>query len=195
MGFITQLAAHGQRAAIVTDTVRLNYLELVDRVNTISSGLAEARVGPACVVGLEIADEVEHLTAALALIAVGARHITLASHDPAMSKEALAVRAKITHHVTLDRIVTRSGSTVTSINGEGVVYHKTSGTTGEMNLIAFTETQLGEQSRRHPEYETERLLRLASIEHNNSKRHRLYSLQGRQTAGAKIRARHRVCLR
>ncbi|MBL8592669.1 MAG: long-chain fatty acid--CoA ligase [Devosia sp.] len=54
------------------------------------------------------------------------------------------------------------------------MYLKTSGTTGGMNIIAFSATQLAQQAERHPEYASERLLRLASIEHNNSKRHRLY---------------------
>jgi long-chain acyl-CoA synthetase len=54
------------------------------------------------------------------------------------------------------------------------LFLKTSGTTGDMNIVAFREQQIAAQADRHHDYAGERLLRLASIEHNNSKRHRLY---------------------
>lgn len=58
----------------------------------------------------------------------------------------------------------------------GRILLKTSGTTGDFNVVPFTEADIGAQSARHAEYRDERLLRLASVEYNNSKRHRLYSL-------------------
>jgi acyl-CoA synthetase (AMP-forming)/AMP-acid ligase II len=43
-----------------------------------------------------------------------------------------------------------------------------------MNIVPLSEQQILDQSMRNTDYAGERLLRLASIEHNNSKRHRLY---------------------
>jgi acyl-coenzyme A synthetase/AMP-(fatty) acid ligase len=57
---------------------------------------------------------------------------------------------------------------------QGFLVLRTSGTTGRANLVAFGEAQIAEQAGRHADYGGERLLRMASIEHNNSKRHRLY---------------------
>jgi acyl-coenzyme A synthetase/AMP-(fatty) acid ligase len=43
-----------------------------------------------------------------------------------------------------------------------------------MNIVEFSQSQLAAQTHRHADYADERLLRLASVEYNNSKRHRLY---------------------
>ena len=172
--FLSRLAAHGDDVAVVTDGLAFGYGELVRRVEARAGGLQSLGVGPGSVVGLELADEVEHLIASLALIAVGARHVTRPTHDPAEAKQALSERVRATHVLTVDGVAARDGVPSEASGAEGIVYLKTSGTTGGMNVIAFTATQLAEQAQRHPEYASERLLRLASIEHNNSKRHRLY---------------------
>lgn len=174
LSFLTQLAAHGRNVAVVTDALEFDYDELVRRVHARAIDLERELAGPESVVGLEIADEVEHLVASLALIAVGARHVTRPTHDPADAKELLCARVRATHLVTATGVVSRSHVQAPPAGAEGVVYLKTSGTTGDMNIIAFTATQFTQQAQRHPEYVSERLLRLASIEHNNSKRHRLY---------------------
>lgn len=175
LSFLTRIAAHGSKIAVVTDAGQFDYRELLERIEERAVAYSRAGIGPGGVVGLEIADEVDHLVASLALISIGAYHLTLATHDPAAAKEALAARAGVTHVVTAHDIVRGIGAGRPTPEGrEGGVYLKTSGTTGDMNIVAFTGTQLGQQAERHPEYASERLLRLASIEHNNSKRHRLY---------------------
>jgi acyl-CoA synthetase (AMP-forming)/AMP-acid ligase II len=151
-----------------------DYGELLRRIEAQVAGLERAGIGAGSVVGLQIADEVEHFIASLALIAVGARHITRPTHDPLDANEALSDRVRATHLLTIEGASRRGGVLVDAPEAEGVVYLKTSGTTGGMNVIAFTATQLADQAQRHPEYAAERLLRLAPIEHNNSKRHRLY---------------------
>lgn len=171
---LSQLAAHGSNVAVVTDALEFDYDELLGRVWARKADLARELVGPESVVGLEVADEVEHLIASLALIAVGARHVTLPTHDPADAKKLLCSRVRATHVVTAEGVASRRDAQSQPPAAEGAVYLKTSGTTGDMNIIAFTATQFAQQAQRHPEYATERLLRLASIEHNNSKRHRLY---------------------
>lgn len=175
MSVLADLARHGGDIAVVTEAEQFDYAELLARVDTYGRALEQGGIRRGSVVGLELGDEVEHLIASLALIATGATHITLATHDPAGTKEELAARVDATHLVSAGGVAVRRRTLNESRQGdEGVVYLKTSGTTGGMNIIAFTATQLGEQALRHPEYASERLLRLASIEHNNSKRHRLY---------------------
>jgi long-chain acyl-CoA synthetase len=174
LSFLIQLAAHGRNVAVVTDALEFDYEELVRRVRARANDFERELVGPGSVVGLEIADEVEHLVASLALIAVGACHITRTAHDPADAKELLCARVRATHVVTANGVASRRDVQAPPTGAEGAVYLKTSGTTGDMNIIAFTATQFTQQAQRHPEYVSERLLRLASIEHNNSKRHRLY---------------------
>ncbi|MBN9316084.1 MAG: long-chain fatty acid--CoA ligase [Devosia sp.] len=174
MRFLARLASHGRKPAVVTDAGELDYEALLGLVGARHDELAAAGIGPTSVVGLEIEDEVEHLVFSLALLAAGASHMTLATHDPVAVKQTLAARSGMTHHVAAGQVTARGGAGPAQPPLEGVVYLKTSGTTGDMNIVAFTETQIGEQSGRHPEYAGERLLRLASIEHNNSTRHRLY---------------------
>ena len=93
--------------------------------------------------------------------------------DYLLATPALADRVQATHVVTAEAVDQRSAA-VTDPEAQGMVYLKTSGTTGGMNIVPFSTTQIQHQAGRHPEYTTERLLRLAAIEHNNSKRHRLY---------------------
>jgi acyl-coenzyme A synthetase/AMP-(fatty) acid ligase len=63
-----------------------------------------------------------------------------------------------------------------------VVFLRTSGTTGESNMVALRQTQLVLQAQRRADDPHERILSLASIEHNNSKRHRLYCVYAGCTA-------------
>ncbi len=174
MTFIEVLASHGDKVAVVSDAVTLTYAELLGRVLERKQQYASAGITPGSVVGLEIGDEVEHLIASLSLLAAGARHVTLATHDSDPVKAALAARVGATIRITADGVSGTPAADTGATATEGQVYLKTSGTTGDMNIIAFTEAQIGDQAGRHPEYASERLLRLAAIEHNNSKRHRLY---------------------
>ncbi|WP_055049359.1 class I adenylate-forming enzyme family protein [Devosia sp. A16] len=177
MSVLDELARRGNTTAVVSEAGQFDYAELLGRVERYLARLAQQGVGAGAIVGVEIADEVEHLIASLALIAAGAHHITLATHDPPAVRSELAGRVGVTHVVGQGAEVTRRNAVFAAEGeGEGGVYLKTSGTTGGMNIIAFTAAQLAAQALRHPEYSTERLLRLASIEHNNSKRHRLYCM-------------------
>ena len=175
MDVFDKLAMRGSVTAVVSQAEQFDYAELLARVERYHQVLKQGGVGGGAVVGVEIADEVEHLVASLALIAAGTRHITLVTHDPATARNELASRAGVTHVLSSGgQVVRRDAAGTAEADGEGGIYLKTSGTTGGINIIAFSAAQLGEQARRHPEYATERLLRLAPIEHNNSKRHRLY---------------------
>jgi long-chain acyl-CoA synthetase len=191
MNYLRQMLCHASapraHIAVVTDTESFDYSELVLRVERAAVALAGAGIAAQSRVGLLIADEVDHLVASLALMTLGAEHVTLASHDSAALRSIVAQRIGATHVVIAGNhgvpegvapiawplSLPNSGALHLG-DTPGTVFLKTSGTTGDMNIVAFTEQMLAEQSSRHAEYATERLLRLAAIEHNNSKRHRLY---------------------
>lgn len=178
-----------ERPAIVTSTYCLNYAQLFDRINSAAAYLSASGLRPGLAVGLTVADEAEHLIASLALFALGCAHITLATHDTESMRADLARRTGITH-VVADISVTSANAIIIRwpaevgrpaattraaiAPNEGRLFLRTSGTTGTTNIMAFKESQIALQADRHPEYADARLLSLATIEHNNVKRHRLY---------------------
>ena len=188
MSVLSQLRRHAARVAtpaVVTEGGSLSYASLLERVESAVAALAELTIGPGTRVGLLVPDETEHLVASLALLAVGADHITLASHDSPAERATIAGRIAADFILVAGQHQTPPGATCVSwplqpasgapaLAPDGTVLLKTSGTTGEMNIVAFTGQMIAAQAGRHPEYGAERLLRLAAIEHNNSKRHRLY---------------------
>lgn len=195
-GFFGMLSLHAKRrplqAAVVTATETLSYTDLLRRVNAGLGDLRKHGVCPGAVVGLTLDDEVEHLVATLSLMAAGAGQITLATHDAPIQRARLAERVHLTHVISSHEMFRIAGTgfihfpsqnmASSAIAAEAPAEHgstlflKTSGTTGDMNIVAFREDQIAAQAARHDDYSDERLLRLASIEHNNSKRHRLYCL-------------------
>jgi acyl-coenzyme A synthetase/AMP-(fatty) acid ligase len=143
-------------------------------------------------VGITIADEAQHLIATLSLLVIGARQVTLATHEKPSLLEETIRRVGVTVVLSDDESFAITGLDFLLWNRDRVqaatettsrtlphvstatLFLKTSGTTGTMNIVEFSEAQIAAQSQRHADYADERLLRLASIEHNNSKRHRLY---------------------
>jgi long-chain acyl-CoA synthetase len=189
MGFLERLAQHashqGQHAAVVTNTFALNYDDLFHCVNRSILALQAAGFTSSDIIGVNLDDEVEHLIVSLALMGTCAGQITLASHDTSRLHTTIAERVSVTKVISaaesskiFDRAWLSPGAcagyrhvaTAQSVT----VYFRTSGTTGDINIVPLAEEQIIDQARRNVEYASERLLRLASIEHNNSKRHRLY---------------------
>jgi long-chain acyl-CoA synthetase len=193
-GFFEKLSQHADRRpqhpAIVTASGTLNYGDLLRQVQAGLEYLRKQGIVPGAVVGLTLDDEVDHLVATLSLMAAGAGQITLATHDTPILRARLAERVHVSHVIAANDGFRVAGtvfiqfprqeraSTAMAVElpaGHGsTLFLKTSGTTGDMNIVAFREEQIAAQSARHDDYAGERLLRLASIEHNNSKRHRLY---------------------
>lgn len=192
-GLIARLAEHARQrphhAAVVAPAGSLDYRTLLARVEAGAAFLSAQGLGADSVVGLTIDDELEHLVATLALLRLGTRQIVLATHDAEPLRARIAARVGVTCRLLGSRDAdTAAGTAVLRWPGAdlppapapqgtpagGRLYLKTSGTTGDMNIVAFDEAQLAAQAERHADYRDERLLRVASIEHNNSKRHRLY---------------------
>ena len=173
--------------AIVDETSSIDFAELVILIKKINGFLVDLGIKRNDVVGIHIKNEKDHLILSLALFCLGTKQVTLASHDSTF------LHHQINDRLLLDCVISDAHEKILNlptyfysleiINGkyihhdignEGRLFLKTSGTTGAINIVEFTEEAMSLQSQRHSDYSKERLLRLASIEHNNSKRHRLY---------------------
>ncbi|HEX6121222.1 MAG TPA: fatty acid--CoA ligase family protein [Dongiaceae bacterium] len=187
---MTKLGEHAAKRerhpAIVTAARTLTYGDLFHSVTTSMSALKDLGFTASDVIGVSLDDEVEHLIVSLAIMGLGATHITFATHDPPQVHASTAKRAVVNKTVSTQEAakILDHGSgpgALAALHPAGAgtgaaLYLKTSGTTGDMNIVPFSEDQIADQALRHADYEGERLLRLASIEHNNSKRHRLYCI-------------------
>src|SRR5689334_22785001 len=115
-GVIKQLRDYGRaepsRDAIVTSEGTVSLGELLARVEAAASDLVAAGIGPRTVVGLSIADEAEHLVASLALLAAGARQLTLATFDATTVRAPLATRIGATHVVAASAADALEGTTL-----------------------------------------------------------------------------------
>jgi long-chain acyl-CoA synthetase len=186
MRFLEQLAQHarsqGEHVAVVKENFTLSYHDLFRCVNRSGLALQASGFTASDVVGITLDDEVENLIVGLALMAIGAGQITLASHDTEQLRISLAERAGVTKIISgFDRAWLKpepcpGDRRIDRCEIPAVVYFRTSGTTGDVNIVPLSEHQIAVQAKRNADYETERLLRLASIEHNNSKRHRLFCI-------------------
>jgi acyl-coenzyme A synthetase/AMP-(fatty) acid ligase len=182
---LREYARRGTGEAVAAQGLCMDWEALLARVEQSAGGLAAAGIGPGAVIGITIADEVEHFVACLALLRVGAWQIALATHDPEPERRAIAERAGVTHLLyaagehSLPGVQHLSwppapADALPLERSEGGVMLRTSGTTGTMNIVPLRASELLVQADRNPEYAGGRLFRPASIEHNNSKRHRLY---------------------
>lgn len=189
MRFLERLAQHSvelpRHSAIVTASATLDYAALYHSVRRTAGALRLQGFTSSDVIGVILDDETEHLIVSLAIMGIGATHIALASHDTPQIRSDTAARASVNKTISnpeatgLRELAQRGADASVPpeqlAGGPGAtLYLKTSGTTGSMNIVPFSEEQIADQALRHAEYGNERLLRLASIEHNNSKRHRLY---------------------
>ena len=170
--FFDQLTQHAilrpEHTAIVTDSYSLNYAELLRRVEAGHSYLRTIGVGPEARVGVSISDEVEHLLASLSLLATGAGQIILATHDSQSLKSSLSQRLRITHVLSTnekykvedaafmswpEQKSTRAAKSILKPSvSSATLYLRTSGTTGDSNLVPLSEEQIALQSEQHPEY-------------------------------------------
>jgi long-chain acyl-CoA synthetase len=183
------------KEALVSATKSICYAELAELVENGAAWLYQHGIKQGDTVGLVISDEIEHLLASLSLLALGVRQITLATHESLDVHRTLIMRANLNYIITnraypeinqIDDVsyIYWSSAQKSTLdfysldlhNSEGILYINTTGTTAKSNIILFTETQIGQQALRHIDYTNERLLRLAPVEFNTSKRHRLYSL-------------------
>jgi acyl-CoA synthetase (AMP-forming)/AMP-acid ligase II len=183
--FLERLAQHAserpRHSAIVTESVTLDYAALCQAVRRATGALGLLGYSARDVIGVSLSDECEHLIISLAIMGIGATHITLATHDAPQVRSDTAERSAVNKTISsqeaariFDVARSEAGTAPPHDGPAATLYLKTSGTTGTMNIVPFSEDQIAGQALRHADYKDEGLLRLASIEYNNSKRHRLY---------------------
>lgn len=174
-------ARHPERIAVLGPRTRLGFGELAGRVEGLAAHLARQGVAPGETVGLGIRDDVAHLLASLALLRLGCRQVTLASHEPLPMRAGLAARLGVAvlladgpgaalpdrPHLVWDAEASAGGAAPPA--GEGVVVLTSSGTTGRPKLIGFGEAALLAQAG-HRAGGGAVMHRPVGIEHNNGKR-------------------------
>ncbi len=192
---------NGDLPAVSQGDLLLTYVQLRELVGGLCFELKSNGIGERSIVGITIKDEVKHLIASLSLLALGSSQITLASHDPLETRGALARRASVSQIIADDETYAldelpcfvlpqgfRPASDglpervplQTQAGLPGSVFLHTSGTTDCSNIVPLDEYSLGFQASTAGTH-NDRVLRLASIEHNNSKRHRLYCIYNGST--------------
>jgi long-chain acyl-CoA synthetase len=155
------------------------------------------RGGKPAPVAITLRGEVDHLIATLALLVLGVPQVALSARDSPEARRKLAARVGAVGVIgdtdadalpglafTLFRHRVDDGSSERRIDREPPVdadapalYLTGSGTTGEPKLLAYSQRQLARHAERaYGDGGRDRVLRLAHVEYNNSKRLRLYTL-------------------
>jgi long-chain acyl-CoA synthetase len=195
MRFIDKLKEHATYTdknliAVCTESDEVNYEQLLHKVTDAMAYFSSVGLNANSVVGVTLSNELDHLIVTLALFGLGTKQLILPTFDSIALRKDFAERVNMTDLICDDnssflnmtaieyppKDFTNTHQTINGNSIEGELFIKTSGTTGRPNIVLFTETQLALQAERVTDYKSERLLRLASMEHNNSKRHRLYSI-------------------
>lgn len=147
-------------------------------------------------VGVAVRDETQHLLVTLALLRLGARQVTLASHDTADRHRYLCDRVGVTLCLSDFDFSAPAGLPLLSLPAlppdapplpalaeaeaeaeAGGIYFTGSGTTKIPKIIYFPQSYLAMQALRgYGDYRSERIYRTTSVEFNNAKRLRLYAL-------------------
>ena len=182
-GLPMQLARHarlrGEHPAIVTAARSLSYSELHAQVEGLARGLIRQDIGAGAVVGVACCDELQHLLLALALMRVGAAQFTAIASggaDAAGAADRLGATAVLDDPAVQGMLENPPDQLLPAPEAvaDSSIYLATSGTSGQAKLVCLLDSDLVAQAPRHIRDETERFACLAHIEHNFSKRHRLY---------------------
>ena len=182
--------------ALRTQTRAISNAALWDEMTSLAAWLLRQGLVPGDAVGISIKDEYKHLLASLGAMLAGLPQIALPTHDPSEARTEIARRLRIAAVLAEGPDSILNGFTTLALDfeyrattddpgwdfsarpaGDVCLYAASSGTTGKAKIIPLTGAQLLHQSltaHRLPERAV--LYRPASIEFNNSKRHRLYSL-------------------
>ncbi|BBK34875.1 hypothetical protein STHU_55090 [Allostella humosa] len=170
--------------ALVRGDRTIGYGAFMTRVDACAAMLRGQGIGREDVVGLTIADEIDHLVACLALMRIGAAQITLGTQDPQPVRDRLAARVGVTRLLGAGSSVAVAGRAKAADEAPGqadhdrpAIYLPGSGTTGDVKLVSLSQSQIATQAAiAYADYRGERILQLAPVEYNNGKRLRLYCL-------------------
>ena len=172
---------NSERCAVASRPVSLSYAELAERVVDQARRLGEAGVSDTSVVAIECDEDVTHLILCLAVAHIGATSCTVASFESRQQQESVLLNVGagfvLRKDSSLGRVPAsqdnRTDPVLLGNSGAGLLF-STSGTTGRPKIVCHHEAGLVAQAPRHVNDAEERFSCLASMEHNFSKRHRLY---------------------
>jgi acyl-coenzyme A synthetase/AMP-(fatty) acid ligase len=174
-------AADPARVAVLGPGESLGYGALMARVEAQAARLARRGIAPGQTVGITLREDAAHLIACLALLRLGCRQVTLASHDPPAMRAGIAARLGVAVVLGEDRAAALPGhpflpwegeappESAAPAAGEGVVVLTSSGTTGRPKLIGFGEAALLAQAG-HRAGRGRVMHRPVGMQHNNGKR-------------------------
>lgn len=192
-GFLTETWAKEQPQGVAIDGPRgaVTYAMLLQTLCW-ARWLHAGGVHAGVTVGVAVRDETLHLLVTLALLRLGTRQVTLASHDTSDQHRYLCDRVGVTACLSDFDFSAPDGLPVLRLpaqapdapelpafdkTDEGGVYFTGSGTTGIPKILFFSQSYLAMQALRgYGNYRSERIYRTASVETNSSKRLRLYTL-------------------
>ena len=193
-GLLLETWAHEQPEAIAIDGPRgtVTYAELKTQTLAWARWLQVGGLHAGVTVGLAVRDETQHLLMTLALLQLGVRQVTLASHETQTQHAYLCDRVGVTSCLTDHDFSAPGGLPVLRLPGTppdapalsdseeshgGGIYLTGSGTSGIPKIIFFPASFLAMQALRcYGDYRGERVYRTLSVEFNSTKRMRLYTL-------------------
>jgi len=185
-------------AIVFDDKSRITYGEFAERVTSLAGWLLSQGFVPGAAAGICIRDEINHLVASMAVLCMDTAQISLASHENATTRRALADRVGVTQLIvetpeawmeglrTIEMPATGTevlrgfrcelpdavcqGRTIDSV----AIYQNTSGSTNVPKTFAISLERLDILSTRYINDEKERrVLRTGSIEFDAHRLHRL----------------------
>ena len=169
------------RDALVTPEHHLSYSQLAELVVAQASVLSTMGVSAESVVGIHCAEDSQHILLCLAAVYLGATSCAIPTYEPISNQQAIAERCRVTHTADEETALAFTAKHATANDApEQASYAQllfsTSGTTGTPKLVIHQDNDLVAQAHRHIQSGKERFLCLAAVEHNFSKRHRLYCI-------------------
>ncbi|MFK7793981.1 MAG: class I adenylate-forming enzyme family protein [Gammaproteobacteria bacterium] len=176
---LSQARINPTQDAVVTSTFKLSYLELSLLVKAQAKKFNGLGISENSVLGIQCADEVQHLILCLAASYIGCTSCTIPTYEAEQTCNAIIKNCGATNIVDESSAVNAAGPYVNvesklNILNSAQLLFSTSGTTGNPKLVVHNDQDLVAQACRHINASEERFLCLASIEHNFAKRHRLY---------------------
>ena len=167
------------RDAVVTPSLKLSYAQLCQLILTQTKKFYDVGISSHSVVGIKCANDTQHLVLCLAATYIGSTSCTIPSHESEQMQNAIisccGVTDVVDEKIAIDfmEVDCRFESMSIQLPASRLLF-STSGTTGEPKIVVHHDTDLVTQAHRHITSNRERFTCLASMEHNFSKRHRLY---------------------